>query len=129
MKKDRWIQRAKALLFDFSLTAPEESLREEARELIRSGGGYEADYEDSESSLVWTAQDRQAAEKHGRKRAQKKWNYILDSYFTVARQRLDKMEEAQQSAEPEDWDIAFRMYSEGKHSGTKYFKNRKEIRV
>ena len=127
MKKDRWIQRAKALLYDFILLAEPSlrNLKDEAQELIDAGGGYEADYEDSESSLVWTAQDRQTAEKRLRRRATKKTQNADD--LKIARQRLSELRADQRVAEPEDWDSAVRTYYEGKPQETRYYKDGKEI--
>lgn len=53
MTKDEWIQKAKALLFDFTYSSAEHSLKQEARELIIAGGGYDYLTESSETTLNW----------------------------------------------------------------------------
>lgn len=53
MKKDNWIQEAKALLFDFLYSSAEDSLKREARQLIIKGGGYNPEEETSSTQLRW----------------------------------------------------------------------------
>ncbi len=54
MSKDAWIQKAKALLFDF--TFYNTGLTEEAQELINEGGGYDYQTESSVTPLRWTGE-------------------------------------------------------------------------
>jgi len=49
--KDRWIQKAKALLFDCSLCVDAKGLHKEIEELIEEGGGYDFKKESSKTPL------------------------------------------------------------------------------
>lgn len=54
LAKDAWIQKAKALLFDVSLShSPGGSLYDEAVELIDEGGGYDGKTESAKTPLRW----------------------------------------------------------------------------
>lgn len=56
-EKDQWIQEVKALLFDFTYSSAEASLKKEAKELLIEGGGYDPMEESSETELRWRKQD------------------------------------------------------------------------
>lgn len=53
MNKDQWIQKAKALLFDCSFCIDSDAIRQEIEDLLKAGGGYNAEIETSESPLKW----------------------------------------------------------------------------
>jgi len=59
MTKDQWIQKAKALLFDYTFDLKARSLKRECNKLIEEGGGYNYEVESSETPLVWK-EDRSA---------------------------------------------------------------------
>lgn len=51
--KDEWIQKAKALLYDCLHSLDSEGLKQEARDLINEGGGYDVFTETPDSKLRW----------------------------------------------------------------------------
>lgn len=51
--KDRWIQKAKALLFDCTFCVDAKSIKEEINDIIREGGGYDYVTESATTPLRW----------------------------------------------------------------------------
>jgi len=60
LDKNQWIQRAKALFFDCLHDLEAESLKQEARDLIEQGGGFDYNTESSDTKLKWSKQKRRA---------------------------------------------------------------------
>lgn len=52
MTKDRWIQKAKALLFDCNCVRSV-AIRLAINELLEEGGGYDSETESAETQLRW----------------------------------------------------------------------------
>ena len=54
--KNRWIQKAKALLFDCNFCVDSPSIRDEIEELLEESGGYDYRIESSKTPLRWKGQ-------------------------------------------------------------------------
>lgn len=52
-EKDRWIQKAKALLFDCQFCVDAKSIVTEINQLLTEGGGYDYRVESSKTTLRW----------------------------------------------------------------------------